>query len=355
MDEIHPGGSADYLLRSQPLPAGRADVTVVIPTFCDEKTLETAARSALGQSLRDIELIIVDDASTDGTWPLIEKMIAADPRVNGIRHKTNSGKSLGMNHAITHARGDWLAVLDADDRYHLERLETLLRLAKRTGADMVSDNQSFYDAMADCVVGTAWPPGDGAWQLSFDNFLEGSNAYETFNLGMLKPVISVDFMRRTGLSYEVRARHGQDFFHLLSFFMLGGRAAVSDAPHYFYTQPFGMVSRQWSHTRRKRYDFQNACDINARYLAEAETLLTPYQFSLLAARNQRLEMLEYYYRAKESAMAGDYRSAFVQLFEHPRMLGYLFHRVYGRLRENPAFFTILHGLSERSRLGTHDA
>src|SRR6185312_3324065 len=64
-----------------------------------------------------------------------------------------------------------------------------------------------------------------------------------------KPVLRTDFMRRTGLGYEEKARHGQDFFHLLDFFLRGGKAAVADRAYYYYTQPFGAVSRQ-GRTRR---------------------------------------------------------------------------------------------------------
>src|SRR5262249_48594170 len=150
---------------------------------------------------------------------------------------------------------------DADDWYHRTRLATLTATGEGSRADMVADNQVFYDSVANIVVGSAWSNGRGAWPLSFDNFLLGSNPYDTFNLGMLKPVIRTDFLRSSGLVYEKRARQGQDFLYLLQFYLLGGKAFVSDMPTYYYTQPFGQISHAWSHTARRRYDFQTAFEI----------------------------------------------------------------------------------------------
>ena len=310
--------------------ADTARATIVIPTFDAADTLERAVRSALDQTLRDIEIIIVDDASKDGSWPLVESALREDSRVRAVRNKRNLGKPVGMNRAIALARGRWLAVLDADDWFHPERLAKLIALGEASGADMVADNQTFHDGPANRMVGTAWPPGDGAWTLSFDDYLTGSDAYETFNLGMLKPVMRMDFIRRTALGYEESARHGQDFFHLLQFFLYGGKALVCDAPSYYYTQPFGAVSRQWSHAGRRRYDFLTAYTINRRYLAAAADILTPSQAARLRSRNARLKSLEHYYRAKERLAGGNIPAAFTQIMRHPEILGYLLRRLRRR-------------------------
>jgi succinoglycan biosynthesis protein ExoO len=109
---------------------------------------------------------------------------------------------------------------------------------------------------------------------------------------MLKPVMRAEFLRTTGLSYETRARQGQDFLYLLQFYLLGGKALVSDEPAYYYTQPYGDISRVWSHTARRRYDFQTAYEINQSYVQAAEKQITPQQLSQLAMRSQRLKSLE---------------------------------------------------------------
>ena len=322
--------------------------TVIIPNYSAESTLLRAVQSVLTQSMSDLEVIVIDDASTDRSWELILDMLPHDERIRAVRHKTNSGKPIAMNRGISLARGRWLAVLDADDWYHSDRLAALIELGERHRADMVSDNQFLYDASAARVVGTAWPERVAAWPLDFDDFLRGSNAYDSFNLGMLKPVIRTDFMRRVRLDYEVEARHGQDFFHLLQFYLCGGRAVVSDQPLYFYTQPFGKISRQWSHRTRKRYDFQNAYRINERYLKRAMEVLPPRQWKRLQARNSRLRLLENYFRAREALGRGDYVGAASLVAHHPAMLGYVLGRVAERLRHHPGYYSTIQQIALRS-------
>src|SRR5205814_279185 len=121
------------------------------------------------------------------------------------------------------ARGRWIAVLDADDWYHRDRLTELTSAGEAAGADLIADNQFFFDAVANDVVGTAWANRSAQWLLSFDDFLAGSDAYQTFNFGMLKPVVRADFIIRSGLVYEAEQRNGEDFLYLLQFYLQGGR------------------------------------------------------------------------------------------------------------------------------------
>lgn len=323
----------DYLLYPAHLPNTAVDVTVVVPTYNGLATLARAVDSVRRQSLLELEIIVVDDASTDRSWAYLQEIARADRRVRVLRHKVNAGKPVGMNRATALARGRWLAVLDADDWYHPDRLARLVALGERHGVDMASDNQFFFDGIANKVVGTAWPAGIGEWRLSFDRFLAGSDAYETFNLGMLKPVLRTDFIRRTELLYEAGARHGQDFFYMVRFFCTGGTAIVTDTPYYYYTQPFGAVSRQWSHTARKRYDFKTAYEINRRYLAESRDILTPLQAAYLQRRTARLHSLEYYYRVKERLAGGDPLGAVLLASGHPAIFGYAARRAYARLAQ----------------------
>lgn len=310
-------------------------VTVIIPVFNAAETLDRAVGSVLRQTMRDIEVIIVDDASTDSTWSLIGRWMCRDLRLCAIRHKQNGGKSLALNSAIQFARGAWLAVLDADDWYSSGRLAALIGLAETRGADLVADNQHFFDAGVGEIVGTAWPPRDTGWELTFDGFLDASNAYETFNLGMLKPIVRMDYIRTKSLKYENGMRHGQDFFYLLNFFLSGGSAVIADTPHYYYTQPFGTSSRRWSNVSRRRYDFKSAYEFNRRYIDVIASRLPHWQTERLQRRNDRLRYLEYFFQAKECVATHDWGGALARLVTHPEMLGYALRRIRQRIYPRP--------------------
>lgn len=95
-------------------------VTVVMAVYNGAQFLEEAIASVLSQTWRDFELIVVDDASTDGSAAILDKV--EDSRVRIIRHSVNAGASLSRNDALVVARGEYIAIMDADDICAPERL-----------------------------------------------------------------------------------------------------------------------------------------------------------------------------------------------------------------------------------------
>lgn len=98
-------------------------ISVVMPAFNSEKTIELSARSVLSQSWRNLELIIVDDCSSDGTWKKVQKLAASDPRVRGLKNVVNVGPYVSKNLALRVVRGAYVTGQDADDWAHPSRLE----------------------------------------------------------------------------------------------------------------------------------------------------------------------------------------------------------------------------------------
>jgi glycosyltransferase involved in cell wall biosynthesis len=94
-------------------------VSVVIPVYNGAQTIRRAIDSALGQSWKEREVIVVDDGSTDGTFALLE---GYGNRIRAI-HQSNCGVALARNAAIEQAKGDYVAFLDADDEWLPEKLE----------------------------------------------------------------------------------------------------------------------------------------------------------------------------------------------------------------------------------------
>lgn len=111
-------------------------VTVVIPAFNAEETLSRTMESVLIQSHSCLEVIVVDDGSTDRTPLLAKDYASRDPRVHVIQQE-NLGLSEARNTGIRAAKGAWIAFLDADDWVEKDYLEIPLRLAKETGTLVV--------------------------------------------------------------------------------------------------------------------------------------------------------------------------------------------------------------------------
>lgn len=103
--------------KNQPL------VSVVMPVFNAEKYLREAIESILNQTYKNIEFIIVDDASTDNSWKIIKSYSGKTKVIKTIRNYTNLGISMSVKKAISDAKGDFIARMDADDISNPKRIE----------------------------------------------------------------------------------------------------------------------------------------------------------------------------------------------------------------------------------------
>jgi glycosyltransferase involved in cell wall biosynthesis len=103
-------------------------VSVIMPCFNHATYVAAAMRSVLDQTHRDLELIVVDDCSSDGSWETISKLAGSDSRITAIRHSRNQGVSKTRNDALDAARGEWIAFCDADDVWEPEKTATQLAL-----------------------------------------------------------------------------------------------------------------------------------------------------------------------------------------------------------------------------------
>ncbi len=99
-----------------PIPS----VSVIIPSYNRAEELPRAIRSAAGQSLAPLEILVIDDASTDATAEIVERL--GEPRLRLIRHERNRGAAAARNTGILHARGEWIAFLDSDDEWAADKL-----------------------------------------------------------------------------------------------------------------------------------------------------------------------------------------------------------------------------------------
>jgi glycosyltransferase involved in cell wall biosynthesis len=271
-------------------------VSVVIPVYNSASTLARAAQSALRQTLSDMELIIVDDGSRDGSLGEARAIAAVDSRVRVIALPTNRGKPHAMNRAIAEANGVWIAVLDADDWYEPDRLAMLVAAAEANEVPLIADNQYFWDGGAGVMVGTAFPSEQNGTLLTKQAFIAGSNPYARFDYGMLKPMVRIDCIRRHGLAYHEDARLSEDFLYLLDFFAAGETGFLIARPMYNWTQSFGAISRQWTSTGAGdwRYDYDSAIKAYAVTLAVLRARHDDPLARLLAARMRAFKKLHHF-------------------------------------------------------------
>ena len=112
-------------------------VSVLIPAYNVERYIDQCLDSAMGQTLREIEIIVVDDGSTDTTLAHIQAAAEKDNRIRVIRHKENRKTLQARKDAVLASRGEYVMFLDADDYLSPNACETVYENAVRSGADIL--------------------------------------------------------------------------------------------------------------------------------------------------------------------------------------------------------------------------
>lgn len=123
-------------------------VSVIVPIYNVEKYLKTCMDSILSQSLEDIEIICIDDGSTDSSPVILDKYAKKDNRVKVI-HKENSGYGNSMNMGMNVAHGEYIGIVESDDYILPDMYKTLYACASANDLDLVkSECIQFWDTLS---------------------------------------------------------------------------------------------------------------------------------------------------------------------------------------------------------------
>ena len=117
-------------------------LSVLMPALNEERTISQVLDAVLASPV-DLEVVLVDDGSTDRTWELMEARAAADPRVHAHRHRSNQGKGAAIRTALGHARGRVVLIQDADLEYDPSEYARLLEPIESGRASVVYGSRAF--------------------------------------------------------------------------------------------------------------------------------------------------------------------------------------------------------------------
>lgn len=204
-------------------------VSVVIPAYNHERFVGPAVQSVLGQSLGDLELIVVDDGSTDGTGEVVQSI--RDNRLHYFR-QANADAYNALNAGLARARGTYVAILNSDDLFLPDRLAVLRQHCEANSSACVFSDVGIIDG-----EGAPIPPGASYWHLwhqaNRDKYASCGDLYATFLHGNLMVSTSNLFMRRTafqavGPFAPLRYLHDYDFIFRMMLAYPAGVHYVAD-------------------------------------------------------------------------------------------------------------------------------
>jgi glycosyltransferase involved in cell wall biosynthesis len=191
-------------------------VSVVVPTRNRSALLAVTLRSVLRQEGVDLEVVVVDEASSDGT----PAMLAAldDARVRVLRHDTPRGVSTARNHGASAARADWLAFVDDDDLWAPDKLALQLQAARSAGRDWAYAGTVNIGEGGEIVYGhPPLPPGDVMAALPHYNAIPGGGS---------NVVVRRSTWKQAG-PFDTRLRNTEDWEMWIRLAKLGPPACVS--------------------------------------------------------------------------------------------------------------------------------
>ena len=187
-------------------------ISVIIPAYNHEQFIGAAVESVLGQTWTDLELLVIDDGSTDRTGAIVQEY--KDSRLTYL-YQENKDAFNTINRGLGLARGDYIAILNSDDVYTLNRLERLVAMQKQTGAQCLFTDVIPISDSGDEFVDPAF--GWNVWHQKnrkffaqcgdlYTAFLKGNFMVTTSNLFM-----TAEAVKKVGKFCSLRYLHDYDF------------------------------------------------------------------------------------------------------------------------------------------------
>jgi succinoglycan biosynthesis protein ExoO len=302
-------------------------VSVIMANFNAARYVGAAIQSLMQQTVSSWELILVDDASTDGSVAEAHKAANGDPRIRIVRKRQNAGPGAARNHALDIARGRWIAIFDSDDLMAPRRLEHLLARADRDRAAMVADNLLLFSDSSPRPRPYLKKGLDRAphW-ICLSDLIESNCLYSRIpDLGYLKPMIESELIARFRVRYDERLRIGEDYYFLASLLAHGQRLRLEPSPMYLYRKHESSLSHRMSAD-----NILALLDADQRFLNRE--LLSHAERQSLERRRRSLHALLIYDRVVNAIKQGKPARGAGLAIRHPRIWPLLTRPLTARLK-----------------------
>lgn len=214
-------------------------VSVIVPVYNVEKYIEECLRSIQAQTYDNLEIIVIDDGSTDSSPLICDKYKNSDNRFK-VFHCTNSGVSTARNIGITKSTGEWIMFLDADDYLDETAIEKLISIANEEDADVASCS-FFYKFVNKCI------PFQGSDTQQYYNsknlfvhdmliYPDKARAYDPTCLVPWGKIIRKNVIAKNQLKYSTELFLHEDALFNIQLFLKTNKKAVIYEPLVYYRQ-----------------------------------------------------------------------------------------------------------------------
>ena len=212
-------------------------ISIIVAIYNVQDYIAKCLESLSSQTLKDIEIICVNDGSTDKSLEVIEKFAQKDKRIK-IINQENKGVAAARNVGLENATGEYLQFVDGDDWINFGLCERVYNLAKKHGSDIVMFNVAFYDNKKNCVINGKFFDIK-KWKNHVDeNTIHTHNDCKSIfygNLSAANKLYRKGFIDEIGCKFPLNIRFEDHLFHLHSIFC-ANKINIIDEKHYYYRQ-----------------------------------------------------------------------------------------------------------------------
>lgn len=219
-------------------------LSVIVPVYNGENLIEHTVRNLLASSYQNLELLLIDDGSTDGSLALCKKLAETDSRIR-VYHKENGGIGDARNFGLAHATGDFIGFCDQDDEVSSEMYQKMLTRIAADGSQVAvcgsyrqkkDGGKVVFEQFTDCVYEGSHITEKLLLPMLFQGFTVHTNDEISIYMSIWKCVISKRLIDDCKIQFRTFVTHEDDFIMLLQLFLCADKVStLSDILYYWNT------------------------------------------------------------------------------------------------------------------------
>ncbi|MBA3920451.1 MAG: glycosyltransferase family 2 protein [Nostocaceae cyanobacterium] len=300
-------------------------VSILITAYNCEKYIYKAIESALAQTEKQIEVIVINDASTDNTLKIAQSF--NDERLKVFTNPQNFGQSYSLNFAAKEAKGEWIVSLDSDDWYAPDRIEKLLYLALSENADMCADNMYLIcdgdEQPWSTFLNQSKVRIDKVQHIDTKFFIENDlPGTWSFPLGLTKPLIKRDLIINNQIENKLNFKFSRDFWFYFECLAHGAKFVFTPEPYYYYRSRVGSMV-----TSSQVEQLSDQCQATKYFLQLSYVKNNPQLVNSLTWRLNLMERTIPYLRVIDPLKKGKILDIILKMVQNPYFFWHLINQL----------------------------
>lgn len=212
-------------------------VSIIVAVYNAEMTLERCLHSLVNQTLKEIEIICVNDASTDNSLKLLQKWSIVDKRIKVISYMNNMRQGYARNVGIKHSKGKYIGIVDSDDFIDSRMYEALLANSCGMTSDLVmSDSYYSFNEGESCLVRNVRPELKDVYEIKKECIAHGA--------AMWTNIVKREFLFRNNLSYPVNIQYEDNVFNPIVYLLANDIQIVHQGFYYYCVNPSSTIHKK---------------------------------------------------------------------------------------------------------------